>query len=165
MHTRLSIIVILGFVTLFISGCGVSPQGVTIPIRLNEATVNGLITNAQGAVSGSNETPLLAEISSIDFRAEGNTIRVNGTHAGLNGDRVEGNNDLSFNAVQNALQVQVENVNIPGLDLNSEPVRQLNEALSSAFSQSAAENQQGNIKSVRVTDDALEITIEARLGQ
>jgi hypothetical protein len=100
----------------------------------------------------------LGKIDRIDF-IEPDTIRVFGTRT-QNGNTVEGSFDVNTVLDQGALKASITALNIPGLNMDSPIIQQINNELSAAFGEQISQQQEGSISSVQVTEDALNIVIE-----
>jgi len=149
----------IGLVMLVLTGCGplnfgINTRAVTITINLDEAILNTLLTQAQESVVAINGDTLLGEITNIDFQAP-DTIRVFGTR-NQGGSPV----DAQLLLEQGALNVGISAVNIPGIELDSPVIQQINSELSRAFTEQINQQQEGAISSVTVTEDAVALVIE-----
>jgi len=161
LHYRLFTAIAL--VMLVLTGCGplnfgINTRAVTITINLDEAILNTLLTQAQESVVAINGDTLLGEITNIDFQAP-DTIRVFGTR-NQGGSPVEGSFDAQLLLEQGALNVGISAVNIPGIELDSPVIQQINSELSRAFTEQINQQQEGAISSVTVTEDAVALVIE-----
>jgi len=137
---------------------GINTRAVTITVNLDEGTLNTLLTQVQESVIAVNGEALLGKIDRIDF-IEPDTIRVFGTRT-QNGNTVEGSFDVNTVLDQGALKASITALNIPGLNMDSPIIQQINNELSAAFSEQISQQQEGTISSVQVTEDALNIVIE-----
>lgn len=156
-------VVTLLIVMLTVVGCGplnfgINTRAVTITVNLDESTLNTLLTRVQDSLVTVNGEALLGEITRIDF-VEPDVIRVFGTRT-QNGNTVEGSFDVQTTLDQGALKATINALNIPGLNLDSPLIQQINNELSAAFGEQISQQQEGSISSVRVTEDALNIVIE-----
>lgn len=150
-------------VMLTVVGCGplnfgINTRAVTITVNLDEGTLNTLLTQVQESVIAVNGEALLGKIGRIDF-IEPDTIRVFGTRT-QNGNTVEGSFDVNTVLDQGALKASITALNIPGLNMDSPIIQQINNELSAAFGEQISQQQDGSISSVQVTEDALNIVIE-----
>lgn len=150
-------------VMLTVVGCGplnfgINTRAVTITVNLDEGTLNTLLTQVQESVIAVNGEALLGKIDRIDF-IEPDTIRVFGTRT-QNGNTVEGSFDVNTVLDQGALKASITALNIPGLNMDSPIIQQINNELSAAFGEQISQQQDGSISSVQVTEDALNIVIE-----
>ncbi len=150
-------------VMLTVVGCGplnfgINTRAVTITVNLDEGILNTLLTQVQDSVIAVNGEALLGKIDRIDF-IEPDTIRVFGTRT-QNGNTVEGSFDVNTVLDQGAFKASISALNIPGLNMDSPLIQQINNELSMAFSEQISQQQEGAISSVQVTEDALNIVIE-----
>jgi len=162
-QSRYHFVVALLIVMLTVVGCGplnfgINTRAVTITVNLDEGTLNTLLTQVQESVIAVNGEALLGKIDRIDF-IEPDTIRVFGTRT-QNGNTVEGSFDVNTVLDQGALKASITALNIPGLNMDSPIIQQINNELSAAFGEQISQQQEGTISGVQVTEDALNIVIE-----
>jgi hypothetical protein len=162
-RSRYTFFAALLVVMLTVAGCGplnfgINTRAVTITVNLDEGTLNTLLTQVQESVIAVNGEALLGKIDRIDF-IEPDTIRVFGTRT-QNGNTVEGSFDVNTVLDQGALKASITALNIPGLNMDSPIIQQINNELSAAFGEQISQQQEGSISSVQVTEDALNIVIE-----
>lgn len=143
------------------SACGVtsvSTEGgeLTISVNLSENQVNTLF----GTVFRNNTDDdfLFEDISSIDLM-EPNVIRAFGTTA----DGATGSYDVTIDVVDQALQMEVVAVDVPGITLDDPRVQAANDELAAAFTESASSGNDGGVAEAAVVDDELIFTIKAPL--
>lgn len=162
-QSRYHFVVALLAVMVAVVGCGplnfgINTRAVTITVNLDEGILNTLLTQVQDSVVAVNGEALLGKIDRIDF-IEPDTIRVFGTRT-QNGNTVDGSFDVQTTLEQGALKASISALNIPGLNMDSPVIQEINNQLSAAFSEQISQQQEGSIASVQVTADALNIVIE-----
>jgi hypothetical protein len=144
------------------SACGitsVSTEGgeLTISVNLSEDQVNTLF----GSVFRNNTDDdfLFEEITEIDLM-EPNIIRA----FGATPDGASGSYDVTIDVVDEALQMEVVAVDVPGVTLDDPRVQAANDELAQAFLESASsDGGGGGVAEVAVVDDELIFTIRAPL--
>lgn len=150
-----------------LAACGARLQGnvLTIPVTISEDMVNRIVQQAMVSHINTGSDTFLAEITSLEF-IEPNTIRVNGVHVSDAGNRTPGSLDLAFTAADRKLKVEIAAIDIPGLNMESEPVQKANQALTDAFGKAALENNlDAGITSAEIIGNTLEITLEVALSR
>ncbi len=142
--------------------CNLSFQGgkLTIPITLKEDTIKQIITTAQSAAASQGERLPLIEVEDIEF-IEPDKIVAKGQYQTLGGQRLNGQVELKFSVVNDQPKVEVTAINIPGVDLASDAIKKVNEALSKVIQDRVREPGEGAVvKSMTVEKDALKIVVE-----
>jgi hypothetical protein len=147
-----------------LTGCALQDGTLTIPVTISEAQLNQILQTASDA-GATADTRLLDSIERTEF-IEPDTVRWYGTHTTDAGQTVQGSVDMSFRAVNGELDVQVTDVNIAGMNANSEQVQRINQEMENALS-SAGEPQEGpaRVQSVRVADGQLEMMFAVQVQQ
>jgi hypothetical protein len=161
---KVTTILILAFSLV---ACGARLQGnvLTIPVTISEDMVNRLVQETMASHINVGGDSFLAEITNLEF-IEPNTIRVNGTHVSDAGNSTPGSLDLAFSAVDRKLRVAIAAIDIPGLNMDSEPVQKANQALTDAFGKAALENNlDAGIASAEIKGKTLEIILEVPLSR
>jgi hypothetical protein len=153
-----SLILALGLAT---SACGitsVSTEGgeLTLSVNLSENRVNDIIGRIINSDDG--DDFLFEDVSSVDL-IEPNLIRVFGTTA----EGTSGSYDLTIEAVDETLQLEVVAVDISGVTMEDPRVQAANDELAQAFLESASSEGEGGVTEVAVVDDELIFTIQAPL--
>jgi hypothetical protein len=154
-----SLILALALATAACGITSVSTEGgeLTISVNLSESQVNGLI----GTVfrDNTNDDFLLEEVTGVDL-IEPNLMRVSGTTA----DGARGSYDMTIEAADEALRLEVVAVDVPGVTLGDPRVQAANDELAAAFLDSARSDEgDGGVAEVAVVDDELVFTIRAPL--
>lgn len=151
---------------LLIAGCGniqLQDGAVLVDVNLNESQVNDLVRNA--AVNAQeNGRSVMTEITNIEFLGN-NTIRVNGTSTTNDGTTRAGSFDMMFGANNGALSVQVTNVNLENLTMDSPVIQRINERLAEGFARAASESENVSFQSVEVTDNQLIFQIRVEIPE
>lgn len=152
-----------GIILMLVSlACNLSLQDgkLTIPITLKEEAIKQIITTAQSAAASQGERLPVIEVEDIEF-IEPDKIVARGQVQALGGQRFNGQVELKFLVVNDQPKVEVTAINIPGVDLASDAIKRVNEALSKVIQDQVKESGEGAVvKSITVEKDALKIVVE-----
>ena len=152
-----------GIILMLVSlACNLSLQDgkLTIPITLKEEAIKQIITTAQSAAASQGERLPVIEVEDIEF-IEPDKIVARGQYRALGGQRLNGQVELKFLVVNDQPKVEVTAINIPGVDLASDAIKRVNEALSKVIQDQVKESGEGAVvKSITVEKDALKIVVE-----
>ncbi|GAB4527223.1 MAG: hypothetical protein OHK0046_44810 [Anaerolineae bacterium] len=131
--------------------------GIDITSRLTEADVNTVI----GEVLAEVDNTLLRD-PQVDL--QNGIIVINGEHDRRSGEgRVAGSLTATMTVQDGALLVQVTEVNIEDVTLDDARISRINERLANRFQLRADPDSRAvNFTSVTITDETLEITLNAR---
>lgn len=159
---RLILIVLLFVLPLAAAGCGIagiSTEGgqLTVDVNLSEQAVNNLIASVVRAGDNTGDF-LLTEVSSVDL-IEPNTIRVFGS-----ADGVEGSYDMTMEAVDGALKIEVVAVNLPGVSMDDPRIQEANDEMAEAFLDQAQSGDPGSVADVAVVNNELKFTFQAPIN-
>lgn len=159
---RLLVTCLLLVFSLVSTACGitsVSTEGgeLTMSVNLSESQTNRLIdtvfTNNDG------DDYLFTEITGVDL-VEPNIMRVSGTTA----DGASGTYDLTIGVVDEAIEIEVVAVDVPGVTMDDPRVQAANDELERAFLQNASSESDGGVTEIAVVGDELVFTIKAPLN-
>ncbi len=132
----------------------------TVPITLREESIKQIITSAQSVAASQGENLPVIEVEDIEF-IEPDRIVATGQYQTLGGTRINGQVELKFSVENDQPRVEVTAINIPGVDLASDAIQKVNEALSSVIQDQVRESGEAAvIKSITVEGDALKILVE-----
>lgn len=132
-------------------------------ITLKRDNLMQIINNAQGIAGSVSNTELVIEVEDIQF-IEPDKVRLIGFYGLPNTGRVQGEIELTFSVENEKPKVEITWLNIPGLDLASDFVKNINEKLSSLLQDQidqAGEN--ALIKAIYVQDEAVKIDIQIQV--
>jgi hypothetical protein len=150
---------------LLAAACGADLKDGTLslPITINESTINRMLSDKAGSVRASNdaERSLIDSVTALNF-LEPNIIRVFGVR-GSGAQRATGSFDVSFTTENKALLVAITDVKMPGLTVNSPEVKHLNAQLTSQLGAEANKENKGGITQARVSGRTLELTLSVPL--
>ena len=134
-------------------------------ITLKRDNIITLINSAQGIAGTVSDSDLPIEVEDVAF-IEPDRIKLTGYYGMPGSTRVEGEIELTFSIVDEKPKVEITWVNIPGLDLASDFVKDINETLSNLIQDQIDQNGSGAIvKSIYIQDEALKIDIEIPVNQ
>ena len=139
---------------------GIQNGNIEMTITLKRDNLMQIINGAQGIAGTLSETELVVEVEDVQF-IEPDKIRLIGYYGMPNSQRVNGEIELTFSIENEKPKVEVTWVNIPGLDLASDFVKNINEMLSGLIQDQidqAGEN--ALIKAIYVEDEAVKIEIQ-----
>lgn len=144
------------------TACGmmsVSTEGgeLTIEVNISEDQVNRMVGNVLR--TGTDKEFLFEDVTSVDL-LEPNVIRVFGEMA----DGTSGSYDMTIDAADETLQLEVVAVDVPGVTLDDPRVQAANDELAEAFLNSArSDGEGGGVVDAAVVADELVLTIKAPL--
>lgn len=140
------------------SGVSIGSKSAVIDITLKENEVNRLIDNAT-TLDNDHDLDLLDKVTSVEMMD--GFIRVHGTTRDASGATVEGSYDASFTTKDDILEVQVINVDIPGVELSDLRVAKVNQELKDGLTKSVTEsNGEVLYKEAWVKDGELHLKIQ-----
>jgi hypothetical protein len=130
--------------------------GVDVTAQISEADVNDAIADALAV-----ENPLLRD-PSVDLQA--GQIVINGTHEKEDGSgTVSGTMTVTLSVENGVILTQVTQINIEGIKPSDERIRNINQRISERVTSRAdSENRQITVKSVAVTDTAVEVVFNVQ---
>jgi predicted small lipoprotein YifL len=147
-----------------LTACGVESGALTIPVTISESQLNQFLQAASDA-GATADTRLLDSIERTEF-IEPDTVRWYGTHTTDTGQTVQGSVDMRFGTANGELDVQVTDVNIAGMNANSEQVQRINQEMENALSQAGRPEQEvARVLSASVVDNQLEIVFAIQMQQ
>lgn len=132
-------------------------------ITLKRDNLMQIINSAQGIAGTVSDTELVVEVEDIQF-IEPDKVRLIGFYGLPNTGRVQGEIELTFSVENEKPKVEITWLNIPGLDLASDFVKNINEKLSGLLQDQidqAGEN--ALIKAIYVQDEAVKIDIQIQV--
>jgi hypothetical protein len=166
MNRKSWMILLGGVIFMLVSlACNLSLQDgkLSIPITLKEERIKQIIGAAQSAAASQGEKLPLIEVDDIEF-IEPDKIIAKGQYQTLGGTRINGQVELKFSVVDEQPKVEVTAINIPGVDLASDAIKKVNDALSQIIKDQVRESGEGAvIKSMTVEADALKIVVEVAI--
>lgn len=139
---------------------GVQDGNIEMTLTLKRDNLMQIINGAQGLAGSFSDTELVVEVQDVQF-IEPDKVRLIGYYGMPNTERVYGEIELTFSVENEKPKVEVTWVNIPGLDLASDFVKNINEMLSGLMQDQidqAGEN--ALIKAIYVQDEAVKIEIQ-----
>lgn len=130
--------------------------GVDVTAQISEADISDAIADALAV-----ENPLLRD-PSVDLQA--GQIVINGTHEKTNGSgTVNGTITVTLSVANGAILAQVTQVNIEDIKLSDERISNINQRISERVTSRAdRENRQITVKSIAVTDTAVEVVFNVQ---
>ena len=158
----LIIVLILMMLALTALGCsnlGYQNGVVSIDLSLNIGKLNSIVSGI-----GGKDSDFIGKIDKIEL-IEPNIMRITGDFRLESGKVEPGSIDFAFAARNGALAVQVEQVDVSGLSLDSPVIKKFNDTLGKAFNAEVAnsnENQSG-VSDVKVKDNKLVITVKIKV--
>ncbi len=141
--------------TLLPLACG-TPD---LVVELTESQVNDLLQNTANDYLGEE---MQVQVTGVDLMP--GLIRVQAAGEPVSGINVSGSMDITLVAQDGALLAQVVSIDILGITIDNAQLTRINEELSRAFSDAAAENRQVEFTNVTITDDVLRITARVNLS-
>ena len=157
-----ALIMLISLLILSTLACnfGFQDGKVTLTITLKKDNLMTLINSAQGIAGSVSETELLIEVEDVQF-IEPDKVRLTGFYGLPNSNRINGEVELTFSIENEQPKVEVTWVNIPGLDLASDFVKNINEQLSGLIKDQIAQSgENALIKAIYVEDEAVKIDVE-----
>jgi len=144
---------------------GFQNGNITMTITLKRDNLLQLINSAQGIAGSVSDSELLIEVQDIEF-IEPDKVRLIGFYGLPNATRVSGEVELTFSIENEQPKVEITWVNIPGLDLASDFVKNINEKLSGLIrDQIAQTGENALIKAIYVDDEAVKIDVEVPVSR
>lgn len=144
---------------------GFQNGNITLTISLKRDNLMQLINGAQGIAGSVSESELMIEVEDVQF-IEPDRIRLTGFYGLPGSQRVNGEVELTFSIENDKPKVEVTWVNIPGLDLASDFVKDINEKLSGLLNEQIEQSgENALIKAIYVTEDALKIDVEVPVSR
>ncbi len=154
------ILLFLLIITSLACNLGFRDGNIAMTITLKRDNLMQIINNAQviaGNVSGSE---LLVEVQDIQF-IEPDKIKLLGFYGLPNSTRANGEIEMTFSMENEQPKVEITWVNIPGLDLASDFVKNINEKLSELIRDQVDQaGKNAVIKAIYVQDEAVKIDIQ-----
>lgn len=147
-------------ITTLACNLGFQDGNIKLTITLKRDNLMQIINNAQGVAGTISDTELLVEVQDIQF-IEPDKVKLIGFYGLPNSTRVNGEIELTFSVENDQPKVEITWVNIPGLDLASDFVKNINEKLSELMRDQVAQSgENALIKAIYVQDEALKIDVE-----
>ncbi len=132
----------------------------TTTITIKKEQLMTIINGAQTVAGAVADEALMAEVDDIQF-IEPDKVKLIGSFQAPNATKTEGEVEMVFSVENEKPKVEITWVNIPGLDLASDAIKNLNEKLSEVLNdQINLTKETAVIKAIYVKDDALKIDIE-----
>jgi len=154
------LLIALLMLTTLACNLGFQNGNITLTITLKRDNLMQLINSAQGIAGTVSDTDLIIEVQDVQF-IEPDKVRLIGFYGLPNSTRVAGEIELSFSVENDQPKVEITWVNIPGLDLASDFVKNINEKLSGLLrDQIAQSGENALIKAIYVDDEAVKIDVE-----
>jgi len=157
-----ALLMLVGLIILSTLACNLGFQDgkITLTITLKRDNLLSIINSAQGVAGSLSESELMIEVEDVQF-IEPDKVRLTGFYGLPNQTRVNGEVELTFSVENEQPKVEVTWVNIPGLDLASDFVKQINEKLSGLIKDQVAQSgENALIKAIYVQDEAVKIDVE-----
>ena len=157
-----ALLMLVGLIILSTLACNLGFQDgkITLTITLKRDNLLSIINSAQGVAGSLSESELMIEVEDVQF-IEPDKVRLTGFYGLPNQTRVNGEVELTFSVENEQPKVEVTWVNIPGLDLASDFVKQINEKLSGLIKEQVAQSgENALIKAIYVQDEAVKIDVE-----
>jgi hypothetical protein len=160
-NKKYAFIVLISILILSTLACnfGLKNGNITTTITLKKDNLMQIINTTQEIAGTVSETDLLIEVQDIEF-IEPDKIWLTGFYGTPNSERVNGEIEIAFSVENDKPKVEITTVNIPGVDLASGVIKDLNEKLSGLLSdQIALSGENALIKTIIVTNDAVIIDV------
>jgi hypothetical protein len=154
--------VLISLVILSTLACnfGFQNGNIAMTVTLKRDNLMQLINSAQGVAGSVSDKELVIEVQDIQF-IEPDKVRLTGFYGPPNSVRMNGEVELTFSIENEQPKVEVSWVNIPGLDLASDFVKDINEKLSGLIrDQISQSGENALIKAIYVAEDAVKIDVE-----
>jgi hypothetical protein len=153
-------LITLIFLSTLACNLGFQNGNITLTITLKRDNLMQLINSAQGIAGTVSDSDLLIEVQDVQF-IEPDKVRLTGFYELQNATRVSGEVQLTFSIENDQPKVEVTWVNIPGLDLASDFVKNINEKLSGLIRDQVGQSgENALIKAIYVEDEAVKIDVE-----
>lgn len=159
--SRVALTLTLAALLLAAAGClGVSIDGgmVTVTLTMSESTLDRVL---EGPENNRGDF-LLREISNIDL-IEPNTVRADGIYDAPGGEEVEGSVEMRFDAADGVLVVQITDVDIEGVDMDSPEVQEMNADLARELQDAFGGERDVEVLAAGVTDGRLFMVVRASI--
>lgn len=158
---RVGLTTILAATLLLAAGC--------LGVSINEGSITVTLTMSEGKLDRMLEGPqrgegdfLLKEITNIDL-IEPDTIHVEGVYDAPGGGEAEGSVEMRFGAADGVLEVQITDVDIEGLNMDSPEVQEMNADLARELRQGFGGEHDAEVLAAGVADGRLYMVIRASL--
>jgi len=161
-NKKYSFVLLITLLILSTLACnfGFQDGNIALTITLKKDNLMQLINGAQGIAGSVSDSDLLIEVQDVQF-IEPDKVRLTGYYGLPNSTRVNGEIELSFSIENDQPKVEITWVNIPGLDLASDFVKNINEKLSGLIRDQIEESgENALIKAIYVEDEAVKIDVE-----
>lgn len=162
MQKKYAFILLISLLVLTTFACnfGIQNGNIEMTITLKRDNLMQIINSAQGIAGNFSDTELVIEVQDIQF-IEPDKIRLIGFYGLPNSERVQGEVELTFTIENDKPKVEITWVNIPGLDLASDFVKNINEQLSELIQDQIDQSgENAIIDAIYVQDEALMIEIQ-----
>ncbi len=162
-RVKIGIAAILLLIVSLACGLSVKNGVLTVPVSLNKETLKTIFNNAEQLYTTRSGEQIQAQVDDIQFN-EPNSIKVMGTFTSQSGQQVQGSVDIAFSVVDQEPHVEISSVNIPGIDLSSDAIDQVNASLSQMIQDEIDRSgQAGTIQSITVEGQVLKIVLAVPL--
>lgn len=162
MIQRIALVLIAIFALAACDNVSVEPgeDGETIlTISLTEAEFNTLIS----AVLENADEPVVQD-ASVDFQ-DGQVV-ISGDYTREEGGQVSGSATMVIETVDGVVNAEIVSVDVQGIEVTDERIDTLNQQISEALAELAAENNPAaTLQNITITDDALQINIAISANQ
>ncbi|MBE0687618.1 MAG: hypothetical protein IH585_16625 [Anaerolineaceae bacterium] len=161
-NKKYSFVLLITLLILSTLACnfGFQDGNIALTITLKKDNLMQLINGAQGIAGSVSDSDLLIEVQDVQF-IEPDKVRLTGYYGLPNSTRVNGEIELTFSIENDQPKVEITWVNIPGLDLASDFVKNINEKLSGLIRDQIEESgENALIKAIYVEDEAVKIDVE-----
>lgn len=153
------VLVVVMILSTLACNFGLKNGNITSTIELKKESLMQIINTAQDIAGTVSETDLPVEVQDIEF-IEPDKVRLTGFYGSSNSERINGEIEISFSVENDKPKVNITAVNIPGVDMASDFVKNLNEQLSGLLNdQVKLAGDNAFIKDIVVTDDAVKIEV------
>ncbi len=154
-------ILLLTSLACSMGGVTIDKGKATIDVTLTEEQVNKLLQNAKVDVEVSAES-LLKKVTSVEMHD--GFIRVFGEDQLPDGTPVQGSFDVSVNALNDELNIQIISTDIPGVSMDDPRILDANAELEKALTKSVSEtNGEVLFKEASVSDAGLKLKLEVKI--
>jgi len=153
------IVTVLAMTALSCSNFSYQNGTASIDLSLNISKLNSIVSGI-----GGKDSDFIGKIDKIEL-IEPNIMRITGDFRMENGKVEPGSIDFAFAARNGALAVQVVQVDISGLSLDSPVIIKFNDTLGKAFNVEVANsnNNQSGVSDVQVKNNKLVISVKIRV--
>lgn len=154
------VLIAILLITTLACNLGFQDGNIQLTITLKRDSLMQIINSAQGVAGSISDTELLIEVQDIQF-IEPDKVKLIGFYGLPNSTRVNGEIELTFSVENDQPKVEITWLNIPGLDLASDFVKNINEKLSGIMRDQVAQSgENALIKAIYVQDEAVKIDVE-----